>query len=678
MGTRSQVVSLVLSVLGEVCNPCEYSLTDALQGTRFEPVEVQNQMRVLLDRGHAQLRVERVIFNPGSKPDQAVYSFGVPDGAVATSLKTLGTLNGQPHWFYGDLREAEEAAKAYQELTGIGGYYPKDPALMSWHSATNLLLQVFPCMPKQEKAVGYTLDLPMGYEAGRYRVTLPSMGVENKPARFTVETVHAGDRVFINDKPLDAGRILALNEEQHLALEPYRVTGVTGELAVADTGLGRTFAHVRFALAKQLSKIPNDAYVVLAIDNSRSMGSERATAVTMAEGTLKLFSNAQVQILDFDRKPRPRFASFVPVRTALGALRRELSHTQIPEAGNGSEVDLALVESERLLSNVPSSKAKRILLFTDSLVPERITDADVAASVGRAGAILHIINVSGSVPESFERDDQHPWASAARITGGLVWQPSSTPNDELADGIAAAGRNPYLPFVRPTTLYNAVYSFPLDPDPEKELGNIEEGSGVERQGLYIGEARWVRLSGELWSQPFRLTVHPDANAGKLWSALVFGTDQLNELSEAEMMVLAKRGGAVSPVTSYLAIEPGVRPSTEGLDWDEIGGAFGDGGLGLSGIGEGGGGRGEGIGFGLDPFDPQAFLEKRLRAKWAECKGEAGNGTVSLETHYVEVADVTLQVDTDPEKYGCIQEAAWSLDLRTGRFEDRRKNWEIRL
>ena len=31
------------------------------------------------------------------------------------------------------------------------------------------------------------------------------------------------------------------------------------------------------------------------------------------------------------------------------------------------------------------------------------------------------------------------------------------------------------------------------------------------------------------------------------------------------MVLARRGRAVSPVTSYLAIEPGVRPSTEGLE-----------------------------------------------------------------------------------------------------------------
>ncbi len=37
-----------------------------------------------------------------------------------------------------------------------------------------------------------------------------------------------------------------------------------------------------------------------------------------------------------------------------------------------------------------------------------------------------------------------------------------------------------------------------------------------------------------------------------------------------MMVLARHGRAVSPVTSYLAIEPGVRPSTEGLNEGELG------------------------------------------------------------------------------------------------------------
>lgn len=138
------------------------------------------------------------------------------------------------------------------------------------------------------------------------------------------------------------------------------------------------------------------------------------------------------------------------------------------------------------------------------------------------------------------------------------------------------------------------------------------------------------------------------------------------------MVLAKRGGAVSPVTSYLAIEPGVRPSTEGLEFEEA-----VGGLGLSGTGEGGGGTGYGIVLGdiggAREFDRQAYLQKQLAAKWAECKGEVGKARVTLATHYVEIADFTPMLEAqDPSKYECLNEAAWSLDLRDQPFKDTRQ------
>jgi len=391
----------------------------------------------------------------------------------------------------------------------------------------------------------------------------------------------------------------------------------------------------------------------------------------MARQTLRLFPNAQVQILDFNRTPKPRFPGFVPVRTAADALRLELARVQILEDGNGSEVDLALSEAERLLSAVTGVRTKRILLFTDALVPGRISPESITASVGKSGAIVNIVHVNGTKPELFEKNDEHPWSKAARSTGGLVWEPSNA--DEPGD-TNDAKPDPYLALVRPTKLYNAVYS---SPSSEEDLGDLGEGSGIERQGLYDVATRWARLSGELWSQPFRLTLYPDAKAGKLWSALVFGTEELSKLSEAEMMVLAQRGGAVSPVTSYLAIEPGVRPSTEGLTLDES-----SGGLGLMGSGEGSGsgyGAGSGSLGGHRPVDLQAFLEKQLAAKWAKCNGKPGKASVSLDTQYVEVADVRVKVDIpDPGQYDCLNEAAWSLDLRDQQFDEENMAWEIRL
>ena len=61
----------------------------------------------------------------------------------------------------------------------------------------------------------------------------------------------------------------------------------------------------------------------------------------------------------------------------------------------------------------------------------------------------------------------------------------------------------------------------------------------------------------------------DADAAKRWAALVFGSHLLSTLSEDEMMVLARHGGAVSPVTSYLAIEPDKPGGYGGKAWNVL-------------------------------------------------------------------------------------------------------------
>ena len=95
-----------------------------------------------------------------------------------------------------------------------------------------------------------------------------------------------------------------------------------------------------------------------------------------------------------------------------------------------------------------------------------------------------------------------------------------------------------------------------------------------------------------------------------------------------MMVLARRGRAVSPVTSYLAIEPGVRPSTEGLEErrarvpDVIAGAAG-----VLGQPE------------APRIDRQKFLEDELGRAWRDCGHERRASRVVLETTLAEVVDV---------------------------------------
>ena len=197
---------------------------------------------------------------------------------------------------------------------------------------------------------------------------------------------------------------------------------------------------------------------------------------------------------------------------------------------------------------------------------------------------------------------------------------------------------------------------------------LDEGAGIDYFAIADSATSRVDLSGELWSRPIRASVTPSADEGKLASALVFGSPLWSQLSEPEQMTLALHGGAVSPVTSYLAIEPGVRPSNEGLDWSTIG-------LG------GGVGFGQGSGMGLARFgsshagpdiDKNAWLAGQLQSFLRRCAPSSSEVDARLESTLDEVVDVgvvELGPTRDAKAEACLREAIWNLTLPAITFKD---------
>jgi hypothetical protein len=119
-----------------------------------------------------------------------------------------------------------------------------------------------------------------------------------------------------------------------------------------------------------------------------------------------------------------------------------------------------------------------------------------------------------------------------------------------------------------------------------------------------------------------------------------------------MMTLATRGQAVSPVTSYLAIEPGVRPSTEGIETGE--------------------GQGFGSGHGMlhmgakakPKVDHAPELIRALRSAWTSCHLH-GAVKLTVETtldEIVEVTDITPVATEDANATTCIEAMTWALAL----------------
>ena len=612
---------------------------EGVTGLRFKAEEVSHVVDIEVDRGRAKLVVTRTVSNPGNISDQAMFHITPPTGAVATRLRTLGTdANGRPVWFEGELLEAEEAAKRYHELTGIGGYYPKDPALLSWRNQSLLYLQVFPVLGHKQKTIEYTFEMPLAYAEGVYHLSLPALGSEEMPAKVRVRAAHEGDVVHVNDIAVE--RTTSLDDAAGMEIELSPRMQSEGGVASISLGPDRVLVHEQFHVAPRLSEIPRGAAVAVVIDTSKSMEGNLAAAILLAKDFVGRFPDAKVDVVAFARQPELPFARGMSTKAALAALA-----SWTPSLANGSEVGSAITKADAILAASPAS-AKRMIVISDQMARDALDPTKLST---QSGAIVHMVNVTDGGSYLQRIDEKTPqWSALPRKTGGLLWSASIG---------GAADVSLYEELARPMRIdhFAATGGSPGLTVPEM----LVEGDGIETFELSDKNIDKLVLTGEMWSKPWTSTFAPTPVENKRWSAFVFGSNLLTDLTEDEMMPLAMRGRVVSPVTSFLAIEPGVRPSTEGLEDDATGGVVG--------WGEGGGGgfgNGSGSASGRHGVDRQAWLGKRLRAAGKRC-GATGNIQMTVEATESEIVDirrVVLGSGGDAKMQNCIAEDMWTVIL----------------
>lgn len=623
--------------------------------------ERAHEVQLTFARGHAELRVRRTVHNGIDRHDEAQFWLSVPWGSVATGLRSLGELNGKPKWFEADLLEAEAAAARYRELTGLGGYYPKDPALLSWRSQSYLALQVFPVAPHTDKTVEYTLEMPAAWRDGRWHIELPSLGTEEMPAELTLVTDEELDQLFVDGEVVARGHHRRLDQDIQISLAPTDPEPYTLSLASVDIG-ERHLAHWQLVLAPEISKVPSSARIVLVIDLSRSIGdgaveAQRQVALAYLEHFRDPALGAQVALLGVDREVHELSPGFVSAAEA----RRLLEGTPL-KLRNGSELGLALDRAATLLATSSKHDARRIVVLSDFETASRLTPDLLEPTVARSKAIVHLVAIDDSeYGSSLAREDGHDWSPLAASSQGVFWL-ANTAQSWDDDDARAEAHAVFEELARPKRIDQLSVTI-AGQTPEFDCCDwyeptLEEGQGIEDRGFLQQAGTKFVVDGVVWNKPLHETASASKTQGDHWSAWVFGTDMINDLSEEEMMTLAMRGGAVSPVTSYLAIEPGVRPSTEGLEIWETGG------LGLIGTGRGGGGTGMGtiVGFQVT-HDKHGFLEQRLRDGWTACGGADVPVEVVLETQTQEILDVTVtDASKDTQRRACLQQVAWSIEL----------------
>lgn len=625
------------------------AVADEVSGLRSPLLEERSHdIALTMHRERAELVVRRTVWNGAEKSDQATFFINLPAEAVATGLRTLGSLRGKPQWFSGELMEAEAAAERYRELTGIGGYYPKDPALLSWRSQELLALQVFPCLGKQSKTIEYTLVIPTHYRDGAFHVEMPALGTDELHAGITLRSAEPRDTLLVGGAPPPPVLRPERDAPLDIALVPRSLPVLGGELVASQFADERVLTRYAVRAAPRLSAVPRRARIVLVVDASLSTTTGFVeNAKSALDAYLSHFVDADVELLAFHRKLERPFGKFLPVAEA----RRRLEGFAI-QRRNGSELDRALFEADRLLASSDPGRPRRVVLVTDGRGRAGLTPARLRAATSTSGAVVHI-GILGDGEPSLERDDEHPWARALEPNRGLVWYAS---NDSVKPDKA---RRVFEEWARPLRLHHfglAVPNLDLQGAEEELPPELAEGQGVEALLVEKHVAPRLLAEGRLWTERVSIAIERDVSREKLWSALVFGSERLHELSEPEMMTLAMKGGAVSPVTSYLAIEPGVRPSTEGLDW----------------------GTGQGFGFGsgrlggshttVAPLilstERRDFLRDAIAKDWRRCGGRPGGATVELETTLAEIVHVESVTLADPEPLleRCLTEAVWDLVL----------------
>lgn len=673
---------------------------DVLRATRAQPlVEVSHEVDVHVADGIATYRVRRAFHHGGDKHEQAVLAIDLPYGAAATGLRIRGQ---DQQWHDGELMHAERARELYKELTGMGPHEPRDPALLEWRWADELVLQVFPIAPDKTSMVEYTLTAPVHYGEGIQMITYPrpmgaspladpvlrithedpsaSIQIEGRavPSQVAIPTTRPDEgahklcaELFEEDEgscavstlevraPVDGKSSLALSiqhtypsdlrawlrsptgeshpllrgdsaaqndVEQTFELEgmfqdtpegswsliisdqvamdsgvlkawsitpegraQYSATGLPeiimdapqGEdgglikitlspgahtsrgsysRVLVDEELG--FARLELDVARELSKLPEALELVFVVDGSRSLDPGHAElTLRVAESVASHVPGASVQVVIYDRAARALFGASVQGQDFSQELERALkAHPLVLR--NGSRPEEGLKLAMRLLERAPVTHQKYVIVITDERMASTWTDLASAQAIQGSGVLLHGLRVSeSSKDEPSLRRTSGILERVARLTGGIFATLSNVSTDTRSKELDRQT----LGLVRPVQL-DAVALHPEHLAQQWRLpGVLHEGSGVREFDQLADPPERVTLTGELWSRPVEWVFASSQRQERATAAFIFSHNLHSALTEAQQYAVAMFGRAVSPVTSYLAIEPGVRPSHVGLE-----------------------------------------------------------------------------------------------------------------
>ncbi|HHH28753.1 MAG TPA: VWA domain-containing protein [Polyangiaceae bacterium] len=527
--------------------------------------------------------------------------------------------------------------------------------------------------------MGYRLLVPTRYEGGHYRLVLPAKpeherDIHSDPSHGIPPTIvpHGDGGVLeVNGQPWPNGEPIRFDPRRGLELSlrpPAAGWTVDGALAVIPFG-DRFLTHAHVEVVPELSQRPRGARVVIVLDRSRSLTEELADgARAAARAYLSHLPDAHVEVVTYAREATRRYGRFVSSAEA----RRDLASWR-PQRGNGSEIGDALSLARQILDGGASGHPRRIVVLTDGKIRHDLPVDALSEDLGDGAPLTQIVQLSdpmGRHQPRLTRDDGTDWMAVAELSGGLAWNGTFPVATETPPDLRPAIER----LVRPTVLA----SFELKSAPFVDASDLfvtselGEGEGISVTAMLNEPLPWLTAVGKRWHDEVSVTLPVHDAEAAVWAALAFGNDGLPLDDDAvARLALARRGGAVTELTSYAVGRTAEPPPLERVGSGRFGRAHG-----LS--------TRCGIGRGMSlSMEGREWLENALRQALYACGAQEHRATVAFETIGREIAQVdgaTVTSEGAPASLAsCLTRAAWALELPVKHFENRAsRRWSVEV
>lgn len=150
-------------------------------GKDLKTTDVQTKIQVYPEYRFAYTEKIFTIANSNHKTQEALYTFQLPEGSVATSLSLW--INGIEE--QSRLTTRAKADNAYSQIVGVER---RDPALMHWQEGNQLTVTVFPCTPREDRIFKIGITSPMlHYDEQLELPSISYLGPDDSNANTTTQ-----------------------------------------------------------------------------------------------------------------------------------------------------------------------------------------------------------------------------------------------------------------------------------------------------------------------------------------------------------------------------------------------------------------------------------------------------------------------------------------------------------